>query len=135
MDVALRTNTANPALALRGLYRWPESPPVPASWIARLVVQSGPFAAETRFYFDEFVLHEFLRDLRGMDRTLRGGAMLQTPLEDSFIRLDVGSTGSVTVSGRLVEYSEHAQSLEFSFGTDQTVLAPFVQDLETVIDE
>jgi hypothetical protein len=131
MDVKLRTNTDNPALEWRALERWVEPSPIPAGWRATLVLRSGAFAAELPFYFDEYVLDPFLADLRRMDERLVGTALLPTPNEDPFIKLTVDPTGSVLVSGVLVDYEQNWQRLEWSFSTDQTVLRPLIRDFET----
>jgi len=130
MDVELRTHSANPSLVFRNLERWEESVgDVPAGWRARLAVCSGPFSAELPFYFDETGLDAFLAAIRVMDRQLKGEARLATPREDPFVRLECASNGGVTVSGLLVE-DPGWQRLSFAFGTDQTVLSPFVRDFE-----
>jgi hypothetical protein len=130
MDVVLRTNASNPALAWRGLERWTEQPPMPAGWHALLVLESGVFTARVRFFFDQRVLDEFLEALRHMDQSLSGSAVLQTPNEDPYIKLTVDGSGRVTVSGELVDYDQDLQRLHFIFGTDQTVLRPFIHDFE-----
>ncbi len=65
-----------------------------------------------------------------MDEALVGIAVLPTPNEDPFIKLTVDCTGSVLVSGHLVDYEQDWQRLEFSFGTDRTVLRPLIRDFE-----
>ena len=130
MDVVLRTNSSNPALAWRDLERWNESPPLPAGWQAMLVLESGVFTARLRFFFDQYVLDGFLEALRRMDESLGGSAVLQTPNEDPYIKLAVDRSGRVTVSGELLDYDQDLQRLHFIFGTDQTVLRPLIRDFE-----
>jgi hypothetical protein len=105
---------------------------VRGGWRATLVLRSGAFAAELPFYSDQYGLDSFLEDLRRMKESMVGTAVLSTPNEDPFIKLTVDRTGSVLVSGLLVDYDHGWQRLEFSFGTDQTVLGPLIRDFEAV---
>lgn len=56
-------------------------------------------------------------------------ALLRTPYEDDFIRLELSPRGCVSVTGGSREDSDLDQRLRFGFTTDQTALGPFARDL------
>jgi hypothetical protein len=124
MDLILRTNSDDPALALRNVERFADD----SGFCAELVVRSRGYAARQLFHFDRSGLQAFVRALEQMDSTLKGAATLQTPYENHFMRLEVDKLGHVCVAGELRDY-EASQHLKFCFRTDQTCLAPFAEEL------
>jgi hypothetical protein len=129
MDVVLQTHTTDPMLGLLDITRFADG----SGYVATLRVCSRGFMLDRPFYFDESGLFDFVRALGSMDRALAGVAELRTPYEADFIRLELGSRGSVAVTGEVREHSDFDQRLRFGFGTDQTVLRPLVRDLEAVL--
>ena len=126
MDIALATNTDNPTLQFRNVGRFSDG----SGYSAELIVRSRGFSVELPFYFEVEPLQKFINNLEGMGRSLKGKAILKPMYEDHFIEFEMGSSGHVIVRGQMIEYSEMSQSLKFEFQTDQTCLAPLVQDLQ-----
>jgi hypothetical protein len=129
MDVVLRTNTSDPALALRDVQRFADG----SGFKTLLVVRSRGFVAEDSFYFEPEPLAAFLEALERMDRTLSGSALLKPVFEEQFLELEMGRLGRVTVRGELHEYSASPQHLRFEFETDQTCLATLVADVRACL--
>jgi hypothetical protein len=68
-----------------------------------------------------------------MDRLLVCEATIKYRYERDFVSFRANGLGQVFVSGELSEYSELTQRLVFAFRTDQTVLKPFILDLEELL--
>lgn len=68
MDVVLRTNSEDPALALRRVHRFADG----SGFGALLVVRSRGFSAERPFYVEPEPVVSFLEAVGNMDRTLAG---------------------------------------------------------------
>ena len=130
MDILLRTNAADPALALRNVRSLGDG----EAFECLLDLRSGGFALQREFWFEQADLVEFVKRLRKMDGELAGDAELRTRYEDNFVRIEVSSrAGEVTVSGVVREYGSIDQQLRFKFITDQTVLRPLADDLSTLV--
>ena len=129
MDIVLRTNTSDPALALRNVERFADG----SGFGAILVVRSRGFGAEQPFHVEPGPVLTFLEALERMDRTLTGSALLKPLYEGHFLELNLDSAGRVTVRGELHEYSALPQRLHFEFETDQTCLAALVADLRACL--
>ena len=125
MDIVLRTNQSDPFLAMRGVQRFAGD----GGYRVVLEVNSRGYQVRTPFYFETSSLDRFIEQLDGLDRTLRGEAVLRPVYEKHFIELTMTRTGRVVVRGEVFEYSEHGQQLCFEFETDQTVLRPLIDDL------
>ena len=95
------------------------------------MVRSGGFSGRVPFWPERFVLERFLGELRGMDQTLSGTALLQTLWEPEHVRLMISPTGSVQISGELG--SKEFNYLKYSFMSDQTMLRPLISELESVL--
>ena len=130
MDIVLRTNQPDPALAMRSVTHFGDG----SGYRVMLEVQSRGFQVRVPFYFEPQPLAAFLDQLRAMDATLKGSACLKPLFEDPFIELTMTNRGRVVVRGELFEYSEHSQHLKFEFETDQTVLRPLIDDLQGCVD-
>lgn len=128
MDVVLRTNAADTGLSLRSLEIYRDG----CGGGCLLDVQSGPFAAQIRFFFDMGPWNAFLQDLERLNESLSGEARLGLDFEEPFIALRGDGQGHIQVYGLLVEPRAHSQRLEFSFRTDQTALGPFLSELREV---
>ena len=97
-----------------------------------LYVFSRGFSVQNLFYFEN--IKEFIKELKVIDKTLSGTATLKQQYEEDFIRFTGTKKGHVIVEGEIFEHSEFSQKIHFSFQTDQTVLKPFIIDLENEID-
>ncbi|HEY0931937.1 MAG TPA: hypothetical protein VGE27_18625 [Gemmatimonas sp.] len=124
MDIVLHTHVDDPVLALRNCRRLDAT-----TFECELYVRSSGFICERTFWFEEPEFGTFREQLAAMDSTLMGAAELRTRHEENGFRLEVSPTGTVGVTGMLREYGAMNQILRFGFNTDQTVLAPFIQDL------
>lgn len=96
-------------------------------------MRSGWLACERRFYFDSHHLGGAIDALRTMMSGVPGAAVLGDLREEDRLEFEMDRLGHVFVSRRVVEHSDRAQSIEFAFLTDQTVLGPFVQALEALL--
>ena len=126
MDIVLRTNKTSPKLEIRDIERFGDG----SGFKAYLIVISGGFCAEHRFYFEADSLASFTDALEGMDQTLKGSAKLKPLYEEDYIELEMSTGGHVIVRGELFEYAPESQHLKFEFVTDQTCLSPLVSDLK-----
>jgi hypothetical protein len=125
MDIVLRTNTTAPKLELKDIRRFSDG----SGYVSHIVIVSDGFSAARPFYFEEWMLLNFLKAIEGMDKDLKGKARVGPAYEEDYIELEVGATGQVTVRGELVEYAPEENRLKFSFETDQTCLKPLLDDL------
>ena len=85
MDIVLRINQQDPSLALREPYRFTDG----SGCHAILEIQSRGFHARRPFYFVDRPLTDFLHQLLGMARTLKGSATLKPIYEHDFIELEL----------------------------------------------
>jgi hypothetical protein len=127
MDVVLRTNSSDPALAFRQVRS------VGTAYECVLQIRSDGFMSERSFWFEQPDLQAFVQGLRRMDCELTGEVELRTRYEDNFVRLQVSQRGTVTVSGVLTAYGALNQELRFAFRTDQTVLGPLINDFDALL--
>jgi hypothetical protein len=126
VDIELATNDPDNGIALRGIQAI-----VPDAFECQLEVHSAGFAARIGFWPERFALEQFLGQLRDMDRTLAGNALLQPMCEPEYVRMELERTGAIWVSGEVG--SAAGNHLRFGFRTDQTVLAPLIRDMEAVL--
>ena len=126
MDIVLATNDSDNVFAVRGL-----RPADANAFACHLEICSNGFTARIPFWPERFVLERFLGQLREMDRTLAGEALLQAMWEPQYVRMQLEPTGAIRVSGE-VESGE-GNHLRFGWRTDQTVLAPLIRDLERAL--
>lgn len=97
----------------------------------RVSVNSDGFCVDKELFFDNAT--GFLEKLIEMEKNLSGTAEIREDYKDHFIRFSLTSLGHLIVSGEIYEYSEHSQSLLFSFETDQTCLKAFIQEFGEAI--
>jgi len=129
MDVRLRTNDSDCELALCDVIPQDDHP----SYGCRLLVRSAGFAADRPFWVERSVVAQFLEQVRAMDRTLTGRALLQPLHEPDRVELELTRTGAVVVSGEL-GYAPSDNHLKFSFITDQTCLRPLIAELGRLLE-
>jgi hypothetical protein len=125
-DIEFRSADPAYSLVLRDL-----KPAEANSFQCYLDVRSDGFSGRVPFWPERFALERFLDELRAMDRTLSGTALLQPEWELEYVRLVIGRTGSIQVSGELG--SADSNYLKFSFMSDQTMLRPLIRDLESAL--
>jgi hypothetical protein len=92
----------------------------------------GFFVAATPMCVAPTVLSRFASDVRELDRTLAGSATLESSSQQSTVslRLAVDHLGHVHATGR---YEINGNGLAFTFGSDQTRLAPLAAWLEGLV--
>jgi hypothetical protein len=129
-QIELRTNRDDTVLRLLNVEKFNDE----TGYRCDLVVRSGGFACERQFYFDGESFTDAIAALRRMIDGSSGEATIKFRYEDDFLRFEMNRLGHVFVSGELYEHSERSQSLKFAFRTDQTVLAPLVQEFVAVHD-
>ena len=127
MNVVLRTHTSDPSLKLLRFGWFGAGYEHPFSSL--VAVRSGPFTGEQHFYFEGFMVEEFLSQLVDMDVRLQGEATFYSLGQDVCFSLRMQALGQVLVLGEIVDTGGREQRLEFSFATDQTVLKPLISDL------
>ena len=129
-NVELRTYDHNKILRFESIVRCSHHP----SYRCNLVVDSNGFSARREFYFDEWNLKDFVTKLTKMAKNLEGSATLKQEYEPDYVTLEVEQQrGHVTVTGELWQQSVPAQHLTFAFITDQTSLAPLVEDFQHLL--
>lgn len=94
-----------------------------------LAVRSGGFSVERPFFFDGSALARFLDELDKLDKLFPGFARLRASDGPDVVGLELHARGDVTVFGAIHEQARVTQSMRFAFTTDQTVVAPFRDDL------
>ena len=113
MNIKLQTQDGKKYLELQDIsYSKP-------SYECTLMVDSNGFALERKFWFGDFYLGNFIKNIKSMDSFLEGEAILREEFENDFIKISCDKHGHVYVSGFIVEHSELPQRLEFNFKTDQ----------------
>ncbi len=129
MDIKLQTHDDKKYLELRDISH------SKLNYECTLIVNSNGFAVERKFWFGEFYLENFVKNIKSMNLTLEGEAILREEFEDDFIKLSCDKHGHVYVNGLVVEHSELPQSLEFNFKTDQTCLKALISDIENLTEK
>lgn len=94
----------------------------------------GFFRAETPMCIAPSVIAQFAAQVRELDRTLTGSATLESRNSQSAVQftLVVDGLGHLCVTGT---YEINGNTLKFSFGSDQTQLAPLARWLESAVTE
>jgi hypothetical protein len=128
MDIILQTNSHEKRLELRNCKKFGDG----SGYAVSIFARSGNFSAEIDFYFEEYPLEQFLKNLALMSRTLKGTAILKPMWEDDFVEVKALNLGHISVTGELSQLSDYSQKLSFGFETDQTALAPFVEQLSNL---
>ncbi len=96
-----------------------------------IVMNSRGFSFEGAVYFDN--AHKFIEELEVMNSELKGATELKEDYKDHYLRLELNELGHLIVSASFVEYSEHSQSLDLEFKTDQTCLPSFIEELKIAL--
>lgn len=125
LEVKLQNHLANPSFRLREITRFADD----GGFRSQLVVRSGGFSVERPFFFDGSALARFLDELGRLDELKPGFARLRASDGPDVIGCELHARGDVTVFGAIHEQARVTQSLRFAFTTDQTVIAPFRDDL------
>lgn len=128
MIIQLQTQTENPSFEFRNIEKYSDG----SGFGTILYVKSGGFTAEHPFFFEQHQLSDFISNLEQMNRTLKGKVILKAGYEDDYISFELDSQGHVVVFGELQECSQLPQKLRFSFLTDQTCLAPLLNNLKNL---
>ncbi len=122
--IELRTNDPSKIVRLVEIERFHDG-----GYRCHLTVVSGGFSCARPFYFDDAALSAAVPCLRKMAAGAAGKCVVKGLWEDSYIQIESNDLGHVVVSGEIVENSECLQRLEFTFRTDQTILAPLSKEL------
>ena len=99
-----------------------------------LCIGSGGFFCETPIYFNKKLISTFLSNLKSMYSSLAGNASIQEDYEETFVNLEIDSQGHVIVSGQASVLSEHSNTLNFTFATDQTELPYLIETTQTYLN-
>ena len=128
MNINLQTNSQSKKLELQNIKKTGNN------YKCFLIVNSRGFCVSRSFSFSDYYLKLFLENIIEMNLTFAGEAILKDgDYDDDYISITCEKTGHISVSGELIEYSEHPQSLNFCFQTDQTVLSPLIRDISKLI--
>ena len=98
----------------------------------QLFVRSHGFTCEKRFEFETPV--EAIEALKRLDGGEIGEALIGRLDDAEFISLSHSGGGHVLVKGRLIDWREDSQTLQFAFKTDQTVIRPLIREFQAVVD-
>lgn len=98
-------------------------------------VQSGDFIGKQPFFLYRASFKQFLNKLEKMAARLYGSTELKEEYENHYVKMELDTTGHVTVVGEFWYYSHLEQHLKFGFVTDQTCLIPLHNDLSRVVNE
>ena len=128
--ISLETNREDAVFFLSKLDRFADG----SGYRCQLYVSSGSFTYNGNFYFDLPHLQSAVLALGRMEEELSDEAVLKGEWEEDHIKLTVARTGHVIVSGTVFSRGDLQQSLKFMFETDQTVIRPFRDDLEGLLE-
>lgn len=99
-----------------------------------LTVQSEPFSChQHHFYFEN--LRSFCKEVIELNIKLKGSAGIGPTRDKEFIKFKCTAIGHIIVSGSILIYGEHSQSLNFSFVSEQSYLAPLAKSAESALLE
>ncbi len=99
-----------------------------------LTIQSEPFSCyQHDFHFEN--LKSFCKEVIKLNRKLKGSAGIGPTRDNEFIKFECTAIGHIIVSGRILIYGEHSQSLNFTFVSDQSYLAPLAKSAESALLE
>ncbi len=95
-------------------------------------LHAGFFVAATPMCVAPAALSRFASEIRELDRTLAGFATLESSNQQSTVSFTLGvdHLGHVNATGR---YEINGNALTFTFGSDQTQLAPLAAWLEALV--
>lgn len=127
-QIELQTQQPGTALVFSNIEKYKDG----TGYHCNLIVQSGRFSCEGRFYFDERHLADAIEQLQSMERGSPGEAIIKDESEQDYVQFEMNRLRHVFVTGELREISERPQLFKFGFGTDQTVLGPLIRDLEAL---
>ncbi len=98
----------------------------------KLSVKSGVFSGESSFCISKEELKKSLKKLEESYSQLSGEVKLQDYDSDAFLSFLFEKDGRIIVSGQVGgTFSDH--NLKFTFSTDQTVIPPFLTDIEALL--
>lgn len=129
MDIILATNSADPALELKGIEVFSDG----SGFGCTLELRSGWVSAAYRLIIETHRAEQFLAALRELNRTLEGEAVLKPEWEPQYLRLSGDRFGRVAVAGELIEHGPYRQIVHFEFATDQTCLGPLIGAFEALM--
>lgn len=96
-------------------------------------VHCGGFSGITCFDAEDFLIADFVLQLKEMYEKLEGSAKIQDLYEtDGYIEFTARKMGHILIKGILISNrygSGYAQQLSFEYDVDQTYLHKFVSDL------
>jgi hypothetical protein len=101
------------------------------SYKCNVFIKSGPFSFDGGVHFDE--VDTAVKQLEKMAIELKGHVKLAENYHDHYLSFKLTELGHLIVKGHFIEYSEHAQSLEFEFVTDQTSLNNFIRSFNELL--
>lgn len=128
VNINLQTNSQSKQLEFQNIKK------LGNSYECFLIVNSRGFCVARSFSFSDYYLKLFFENISEMNFAFAGEAILKNgDYDDDYISITCEETGHIFVSGELIEYSEHPQSLNFCFQTDQTVLSPLISDISKLI--
>jgi len=87
-----------------------------------VTVAAGPFSGSVRAPLRENDVRRFIAELRAMDVTLTGEAVLESYEGTFTMRLEAGGTGGIFVSGTARDNPALGRRLCFEFPIDQSYL-------------
>lgn len=124
----LQTNDPAKVVRLSRIKRYSDG----SGYSCELTIVSGGFSCRRPFVFDDAALSAAVPQLQKMATAAPGTAIIKGQWEQDFLQIESNALSHVTVSGEVFEHSEFDQRLKFAFQTDETILAPLVEDLQTL---
>ena len=129
MNIEFQTNDENKKVELRNIK---EAGPDTYECLACII--SGRLMCERQFFFGKYYAQQFLQSLIEMSSSFSGVAELKADYEEQILAVSCNHMGKVVVSGEFFEHSELAQSIEFGFATDQTIIADLVDQFSKLLE-
>ncbi len=127
MDIRLRTNDETAALDLLDMRYEPGGP----AFVGKFVIKSTGYGAELPLWLHASTVRCLVDELRAMDTLLQGHAELSPSGDFHRVRLQLTHRGALEVTAELG--SPTSNYLIARFSTDQTCLAPLIDDLERLM--
>lgn len=128
-SIELLTNDPAKILRLTDIEKFADG----SGYASTLTVAYAGFSCLRPFYFDDGLLRIACSHLREMAAGNAQTARISGLWEPDYIELRSNDMGHVFVSGEIHEFTEFTQQLKFVFRTDQTALAPLLNDIQALI--
>lgn len=131
MDITLAHMSETSFLIFRNCNKFQDG----SGYCVDLLMRSGAFQLDTRFYFEDWPLKQFWEGLLKMNESLTGKAILRPMWEKDYIEFAATTLGHIEIVGEFALYGPLEQRLKFGLETDQTCLVPLIEGLKRLSEQ